>query len=123
MSDISDANKAATMSFFIDALNNGNQDIVAALLSPDYLMNGQPSSIADNQGWVASLQKDLPGHLFTIEAILAEDDLVALRWRLDVPAMGSNPARYALGTNILRFVGGKAITNDQTPATPIWATA
>jgi hypothetical protein len=39
--------------------------------------------------------------------------MVALRWRMDAPASGQRPAGYQTGTNILTFVAGQALTNDQ----------
>lgn len=116
MSDTSDQNKANTIEFFMQVFNQGDVGLISSLLSPDYKYNGQPSSVADNVGWVNSLRAKFPGLQFSIESILAEDDKVALRWRLTVQAGFTMTA-----TNILTFVGGKAVTNDQTPAMPDWS--
>lgn len=120
MSEISDQNKANTVKFFMEVFNEGDVGLVADLLSPDYKYNGQPSSVAGNQAWVQALRSEFPGLQFTIEAILAEDNLVALRWRMTAPAHGSTPGGYVTATNILSFIGGQALTNDQTPQTPAW---
>lgn len=120
MSDISDANKAATIRFFMQGLNNQDMGVVADLLSPDYQFNGEASSVAGNQAWIASMHKDWPGLQFTIEAILAEDNLVALRWRMTTPATADKGSGYYTATNILSFVGGQALTNDQSPIQPVW---
>lgn len=119
MSDVSDDNKANTVKFFMEVFNQGDVGLVGELLSPDYKYNGAPSSVQDNVNWVNALRSQIPGLQFTIEAILAEDDLVALRWRMTAPAHGSTPAGFVTATNILRFVGGQAITNDQTPRQPV----
>ena len=74
----------------------------------------------DNAGWVQALRSEFSGLVFTIEAILAEDDKVALRWRMTAPASGAGGAGYVTATNILSFVGGQAISNDQTPQKPEW---
>lgn len=120
MSETSDLNKANTVEFFMKVFNEGDVGLVGDLLSPDYKYNGQPSSVADNVGWVKALRGQFPGLLFTIEAILAEDDKVALRWRMTTPPNSSGNAFYVSATNILTFVGGQAIANDQTPQAPAW---
>jgi predicted ester cyclase len=120
MSETSDQNKANTVEFFMKVFNEGDVGLIGDLLSPDYKYNGQPSSVKDNVGWVQGLRSQFPGLAFTIEAILAEDDKVALRWRMTAPASSASSAGYVTATNILTFVGGQAITNDQTPQTPAW---
>jgi len=113
MSATSDANKALTMKFFDAVLNNQQLALVPQMISPAYAFNGQPQTAQQLQGWVGSLHTDFPGLHFTIEAILAEDDMVALRWRLDAPAAAGRPAGSARGTNILTFAGGQATSNVQ----------
>jgi predicted ester cyclase len=113
MSEMSDQNKALTVEYFMKAMNNADLPLVADLLSPNYTYNGQPSSVADNQAWIKSLHQDFPGLQFSIIQILAEDQYVALQWRMDVPASGGKPAGYYSGINILTFVGGQALSNNQ----------
>jgi hypothetical protein len=66
---------------------------------------------------VQTLRAGAPGLHFVIEAILAEDEKVALRWRMNLPAGAGRPAGSIVGTNILSFIGGQALTNDQTGGT------
>ncbi|MBC7637299.1 MAG: nuclear transport factor 2 family protein [Acetobacteraceae bacterium] len=120
MSETSDQNKANTVEFFMKVFNEGDVGLIGDLLSPDYKYNGQPSSVKDNAGWVQALRSEFSGLVFTIEAILAEDDKVALRWRMTAPANSAGGAGYVTATNILSFVGGQAISNDQTPQKPEW---
>jgi len=118
MSDTSGQNKAAINKFFIDGIGNADLGVIAALLSPDYQYNREPSSVKDNQDWVQGLHKSCPGLIMSIEQILAEDDLVGLRWRMDVPAHGDTPATYATATNIISMIGGQVVSNIQTPPSP-----
>jgi hypothetical protein len=118
MSDTEDQNKAAINQFFIDGIGNANLGVIAALLSPDYQYCGQPSSVKDNQTWVTGLHQQCPGLVISIEQMLAEDDLVALRWRMDVPAHGITVASFATATNIITMLGGQAVANTQTPMYP-----
>jgi hypothetical protein len=118
MSQMSDENKALTVRFFEEAFNQGNLGIVDELISPDYQFNGRPSPPAGTKQWVQELRAGAPGLHFVIEAILAEDEKVALRWRMHIPAGGGRPAGSIVGTNILSFIGGQALTNDQSGGTP-----
>src|SRR2546426_8511654 len=79
----------------------------------NYKFNGVPTSAADTVGWAKGLHQKFPDLHFTIEAILGEDEKVALRWRMNVTDPASGRKGYISGTNILVFVNGQALTNDQ----------
>ena len=114
MSDTSDENKALTVRFFEEAFNQGNLGVVDELLRPDYAYNGHPSPPAGTKAWVTRLRTQFPGLQFIVEAILAEDDKVALRWRMMIPVAAGRPAGHIVGTNILVFAAGQAVSNDQS---------
>ena len=113
MSQQSDFNKSLTVKFFEQVFNQQNYSVVPGLLSPDYKYNGAPTSADQAIAWAKSLQAQYPGLHFSIEAILGEDEKVALRWRMDVTDPASGAKGYMSGTNILVFVSGQALTNDQ----------
>ena len=109
----SEDNKAATVDFFIGVFNRGDMTLVDRFISPNYHYNGSPSSPAATAAWATGMRAHMPGLEFVVEAILAEDDKVALRWRLLIPASSGQPAGHIVGSNILVFAGGQAINNDQ----------
>ena len=113
MSQQSDYNKSLTVKFFEQVFNQQNYALVPTLISPDYKFNGVPTSADQTVAWAKSLQAKYPGLHFSIEAILGEDEKVALRWRMDVTEPASGTKGYVSGTNILVFVSGQALTNDQ----------
>jgi hypothetical protein len=113
MSELSDFNKSQTVKFFEQVFNNQNYDVVPGMLSPNYKFNGVPTSAADTVAWAKGLHQKFPDLHFVIEAILGEDEKVALRWRMNVTDPGSGKKGYISGTNILVFVNGQALTNDQ----------
>jgi len=113
MSQESDYNKSLTVKFFEQVFNQQNYDIVKVLLNPNYKFNGVATSADHTVAWAKSLQAKYPGLHFSIEAILGEDEKVALRWRMDVTDPNSKVKGYVSGTNILVFVSGQALTNDQ----------
>lgn len=113
MSQISDNNKSLTVKFFEQVFNQQNYDIVPSMLSPDYKYNGRPTSAAETVTWAKGLRQKYPDLYFVIEAILGEDEKVALRWRMTVTDTATGGKGYVSGTNILVFVDSKALTNDQ----------
>jgi len=113
MSQESDYNKSLTVKFFEQVFNQQNYDIVKVVISPYYKFNGVATSADQTVAWAKSLQVKYPGLHFSIEAILGEDEKVALRWRMDVTDPSSKVKGYVSGTNILVFVSGQALTNDQ----------
>ena len=113
MSDLSDFNKSLTVKFFEQVFNRQNYDVVADMLNANYKFNGVPTSAADTVAWAKGLHQKFPDLHFTIEAILGEDEKVALRWRMNVTDPASGKKGYISGTNILVFVSGQALTNDQ----------
>jgi predicted ester cyclase len=113
MSQTSDFNKSQTVKFFEQVLNQKNYDVVTDMLDPNYKFNGVKTSTADTVAWAKSLHQKFPDLHFVIEAILGEDDKVGLRWCMNVTDPASGKKGYISGTNILVFVSGKALTNDQ----------
>jgi predicted ester cyclase len=113
MSQTSDYNKSLTVKFFERVFNQQDYDIVPSMLSPDYKYNGKTTSAADTVAWAKALRQKYPDLHFIIEAILGEDEKVALRWRMTVTDSSSGTKGYVTGTNIIVFVDGKALTNDQ----------
>ena len=121
MSDLSDQNKQITLTFFEQVFNQGNMAVVAQMIDPNYrftrdgqvlISGGDP--VADTVGWATGLRNAVANLHCVIDAILAEDDKVALRWRMNANDKTSNAQVMAIGTNIITFVGGKAVANDQS---------
>jgi predicted ester cyclase len=106
-------NKEVAISFFSEGITNQNFDVITRVLSPMYSYNGTPSSVADNKAWVIGLHQTYPGLAFQFEAILAEGDMVAFRWRMTAPASGARPAGYTTGSNIITVADGQILTNWQ----------
>ena len=113
MSKESDYNKSLTVKFFEQVFNQQNYDLVKVLISPNYKFNGVATTADQTVAWAKSLHAKYPGLHFSIETILGEDEKVALRWRMDVTEPNSKLKGYVSGTNILVFVSGQALTNDQ----------
>lgn len=115
-------NKRLTIKYFDEVFNKQKFDVITELLSPLYTFNGEPSSVEGNKAWVISLHQTYPGLHFSIEAILAEEDQVALRWKMEAPANGDRPAGFITGTNIITFADGQALSNVQNSQTsPSWS--
>jgi predicted ester cyclase len=124
MKSQSEINKNLAIRYFNDVFNEQKFDVITELLSPLYTFNGAPSSVEANKAWVISLHQTYPGLHFSVESILAEDDMVALRWKMEAPASGARPEGWITGTNIITFVEGQALTNDQNGQTsPSWTPA
>ncbi len=113
MSQVSDSNKSLTVKLFEQVFNQQNYDIVPSMLSSDYKYNGSSTSAAETVAWAQGLHQKYPDLHFIIEAILGEDEKVALRWRMTVTDPALKTKGYMSGTNIIVFVDGKALTNDQ----------
>jgi SnoaL-like domain len=113
MSQQSDFNKSLTVKFFEQVFNQQNYALVPTLINPNYKFNGVATTADQTIAWAKSLHEKYPGLLFTIEAILGEDEKVALRWRMTATDPATGAKGYVLGTNIIVFVSGQALTNDQ----------
>ncbi|NWJ46319.1 MAG: ester cyclase [Chloroflexi bacterium] len=112
-------NKAAVRRFFLEAFSTGNVAILAELYAPGYVDHdpASPVPIVGVEGatqLILGYRAAFPDIKFTIEAQLAEGDLVATRWTArgtnTGPLMGmpaSGKASIVTGLNIDRFVDGK----------------
>jgi predicted ester cyclase len=113
MSATSDQNKMTIVRFFEEVFNKGNMEVVDEILAPNYQYNGKPSPASGTKAWAESLRQKFPDLHFTIETILAENDQVALQWRMTATDPTTKMQVYATGINIIALADGKAITNVQ----------
>ena len=111
-------NKAQATRFFLEAFNQGNLEVVDQTIATTYKFNGQAQTRAEVKAWVGGLRTMFPDLHFVIQAILAEGDLVGLRWQLTGthtggPSPTGNKVRNS-GTNIITFDAfGMGIDNMQ----------
>jgi hypothetical protein len=114
MSQTTEQLKQLTVNFFQEVLGNQNFSLIPQTLADGYTFNGAAQTPDQLQGWIEGMHSNYPGMNFLIETILAEDETVALRWRLVIPPCPAAPAGgHYIGTNIIVWAGGKAISNDQ----------
>jgi predicted ester cyclase len=86
--------------YFNEAVNQGKVSLVDEMFNPDYTFNGQPFPREANKQWILKLRAALPDVHFSVEAMLAEDNLVAFRWKLTgTDAQGHK--QELTGTNIV----------------------
>src|SRR5262249_33688433 len=114
-----DANKAATARLFA-AVNRGDTATLATLVSPAYVDHdlgpGAPTGLAALQQPLAVSAAAFPDARVTVEALIAEDDLVVARvtWRgtqrgefLGIPPSGRAFAISAI--SIWRWADGRVV--------------
>ncbi len=113
-------NKALTQRFF-DALNEHDLDKVGDLLHPEVVMHA-PAQEEPLRGreevldFLKQVYAGLPDFKASVETMIAEDDLVAVRFRTsgrqDGNYFGIPPTGRAVGTHeieIIRVVDGQAV--------------
>lgn len=115
-------NKAIVRRMFEEAFNQGNLAILDECVAPDYLDHSPvPIPVPGIEGWkqrIAGYRTGFPDVQFTIEPLLAEADLVALRWTVRATHLGTfggipptgKPVTFT-GLNMERMASGKIIEN------------
>ena len=100
-------NKAQATKFFLEAFNKGNMAVVDETIAVTYKFNGQTQTRQQVKEWVTGMRTTFQNLRFSIQAILAEGNMVALRWQLTgTHTGGPNPTGNqvtASGTNIITF--------------------
>ena len=76
-------NKKICAEFFEGLFRDRNWGIAEKVMSPDYTYNGVPTTPASTVSFAKSFVRLMPGSQFTLEYILGQSDLVALRWSID----------------------------------------
>ena len=109
---------SVTANFFEEVLTKQNYAVIPTVLAPNYAYTGRPQTVAGLTGWINSLHAKFPGLQFVMETIFSDGVSVALRWQMQIPAsqpvgLPPQPAGSVTGTNILVYVGGLCISNDQ----------
>jgi predicted SnoaL-like aldol condensation-catalyzing enzyme len=119
-----EANKRLVMRYY-DAALNGRYEEIDQIFADHYVRHNQSEwvSKAPPQSEIArALNRHMPDRRATFEVILAEDDLVAVRWRLqgnpgDLPikilrmAIGPRGPVTQTGMNIFRIRDGRIVEN------------
>ncbi len=105
----------------VEAFNTGNTDIIDELTHPDLVDHSPPPGVARGRpgikDQIRQLHEGFPDLRFEIESLIAEGDMVFLRWRM----VGTHKGRYFFGQEptdrrvshhgheILRLKDGKII--------------
>jgi steroid delta-isomerase-like uncharacterized protein len=114
-------NKAVIGRFYEEVWNRGNTDVALELFTDDYVRHdlrpsqGQPGG-AGQAKIAGDFRRAFPDLSFTVDLMLAEDDLVAARWTAtgthtgrwgDVPPSG-NRVTFC-GVNLFRLRDGRIV--------------
>jgi predicted SnoaL-like aldol condensation-catalyzing enzyme len=119
-----EANKRLVLRYY-DAALNGRYEEIDQIFADNYVRHNQSEwvSKAPPQSEIArAIHRHMPDQRATFEVILAEDDLVAVRWRLqgnpgDLPikilrmAIGPRGPVTHTGINIFRIRDGRIVEN------------
>lgn len=79
-----EGNRAVIARLFADVLNGGRLEILNRIIAPNYVEHspapGQAPGVAGVRAKIAGLRAAFPDIHFTLEAMVAQGDLVAARW-------------------------------------------
>lgn len=114
-------NKALVRRFCEEVWNKGNLDVMKEIFAPDYVRHdlrpGNPLAGPEGQKKIASdFRAAFPDLRMTIDLLVAEEDMVVVRWTTEgtntgpwanVPPTGKH-ARFS-GVNIFRISNGKVV--------------
>jgi ketosteroid isomerase-like protein len=94
-------NKAVVRRFIEEVLDGGRADLVLELFAPDCVIHFAhlPEPYVGNATYAAALTPGVDGrspYVTTIEHLIAEDDLVAVRLRHDVTYTADVPSRVGM---------------------------
>ena len=118
---MSEQNKALIRRFYEEVWNRGHLEVADEVFAEDYVRHDlRPTQAlpgpAGQKKVAADFRAAFPDLLYTIDLLLADGDLVAVRWTMaathtgpwgGVPATGKR-LRYS-GVNIFRLAGGKVV--------------
>ncbi|HET9992238.1 MAG TPA: ester cyclase [Kofleriaceae bacterium] len=113
-----DKNKALVRRFYDEVWNKGHLDVADEVFARDYVRHdpGPPAPPgAEGQKQVAAgMRKAFPDLVYTVDFMIAENDIVAARWTIQGTQtgdmMGAKPTGKKVtfsGVNIFRFDHGK----------------
>lgn len=114
-------NKAIICRFYEEVWNKGNVDVAREVFADDYVRhdlrpgNAQPGG-AGQAKIAADFRGAFPDVHMTLGLLIAEDDLVAVRWTMDGTNTGDWGGQKATsrtihyhGVNIFRLANGKVV--------------
>ena len=112
---MSEQNKGVLRRFFREAWSEGNLAVVDELFARDWVGHAPLSELSEPAAlkqMIAAQREANPDLRFTVEAQVAEGDLVATRWTVHTTQTGgqaANPAGTAAGITLARLACGKIV--------------
>jgi hypothetical protein len=117
-----EAHKAVVRHFFAEVVEAGNVDVIDQTHHPEFRFQGvgNTGGIAEHKAWNAGLHDRLGDIDTTLDAMVAEGDLVVGRFRLEATYLGGieGAPESALGTRVgwggffqFRFKDGLIVEN------------
>jgi steroid delta-isomerase-like uncharacterized protein len=116
---MSEENKAVARRFFEEIWNEGDVAKVDEILAPDYMGQAPPETMQGREGYrqlVSKYKGALPDLQFTIDDMVAERDLVTIRWSNNWTHQGELEGMAATGvkgettgTTMLKIADGKVV--------------
>jgi hypothetical protein len=107
------ANKSMVLRYYDEVWDKGNTDVVYELLAPEFVWRFGSTEIFQvgpdaTKAHIDNLNASIEGMGMTVDLVLAENDLVAVRWSLTSTSIAT-PATTTLvctGNNIFRIENG-----------------
>ena len=106
---MSDTNKTLIRRVYYDLMNGRRLELADEFYSPNFVSRDPafPKSTKGPEGikeLLRQLDRQSPGHMYSVEDVFAEGDRVAVRWKVEGPL----PAKFEIrGISICRIQGGK----------------
>ncbi|MBC9794725.1 ester cyclase [Sinomicrobium weinanense] len=118
-------NKETIYKLYIDCLNTGNLDILDQIISEDYTTDYKGKKVQGPSGYAETVKGVLQGFpdiKFTIEGMIAENDMISVQWTFEgthngsffgYPASGKKVINRAVA--VFRLEDGKIVQNRVYP--------
>ena len=120
---LANQNRHGVIKYALDVVQKQRLDLLDDMLSEDFTHNGQPRSLEQQKQWIRDLHRRLGTFSVEILQIIAEREVVAVHWRLNVAPSWGRPACRVEGMNLITCRNGRAISSVQAGGeAPIFGT-
>ncbi len=110
---LANQNRHGVIKYLLDVVQNQRLELLDDMVSEDFTFNNLPRTLEQQKKWIRDLHKHLGTFSVEILQIIAEREVVAVHWRVNIAPSWGKSAWKVEGMNLITCHEGRAVSSVQ----------